>query len=119
MNAMLLLMAGFAALASAALGALAGRWWYGRRIAELLARLDKLERARQVAGQHSSQARRQIEQLQKDLAEQHRARAEARSARKRELSQSLDAAEQRTLRLDPAERPSLPAHGFADTQPLQ
>lgn len=118
MNAMQLLAAGFAALASAALGALALRWWCGRRIATLLARIDKLERARQLASQHSAQARRQIEQLQKDLAEQHRARADARSARKRDLSAALDANEQQTLRLDPAERPHLPAHGFAETQPM-
>lgn len=110
MNAMQLSMALLAALASMVIGALAGRWWVGRRVPELRARIDKLEHARSQAVQHAAQMRRQIEQLQKGLAAQHRARAEARSARKRELSDSLDAA---------TERSALPAHGFADTQPMQ
>lgn len=115
-----------AALSAAALGGGAVRWWCGRRMFELLARLDKLEKARQVAGQHAAQARRQIEQLQKDLAAQHKARAEARSARKRELDESLDAAGDSPTRIEgiategeaDTGRPVLPAHGFADTQPM-
>ena len=126
MNTAQWLLVGFAALTSAAIGACAGRWWYGRRTMELLVRLDKLERARQIAGQHAAQARRQIEQLQKDIAAQHKARADARASRRRELNETLDAASDRTIRVeraasdaaDDGDRPVLPAHGFADTQPM-
>lgn len=127
MNTVQWLVVGLAALTSAAMGAWAGRWWSGRRTLELLSRLDKLERARQTAGQHVAQARRQIEQLQKDVAAQHKARAEARASRKRELNETLDATSyDRTIRIErPASdaadnggAPVLPAHGFADTQPM-
>lgn len=110
---------GLAAIAAAASAAGAARWRYGRHAAALLARLDKLERARQLAGEHTAQARRQIEQLQKEVAAQHKARAEARMARKRE---SMPDAGDRTVRIEaPADSgppPSLPAHGFADTLPM-
>ncbi|MES3015796.1 MAG: hypothetical protein V4750_18975 [Pseudomonadota bacterium] len=87
-------------------------WWYGRRVSDLRQRIDKL---RNAATLHANQARHQITLLQKELAErpaltpvQRSARDEAQ-ARRAALDSQLDerAAESR-----------LPAHGFADTQPL-
>lgn len=89
-------------------------WWYGRKLGDLQQRFEKV---RQAAGQHATQARRQIAQLQQELAgrppldkTQRAARDEAAeaAARKAELESRLDAA-------GPVSRP---AHGFADTQPM-
>jgi hypothetical protein len=123
MDTMQWMVMGLAALTCGAGGACAGRWWSSRRVTDLLVRLDKLEKARQVAGQHAAQARRQIEQLQKDIAAQHKVRAEARTMRKRELSDALDASDQ-TVRLERSDRraheepATRPVHGFADTLPM-
>jgi DNA anti-recombination protein RmuC len=116
----------FTALAAVVLPAItfgACRLWHARRVRELHSRIEKIDRARQAAGQQAQQARKQIEQLQKELAAQHKARADAVSAHKRvqhlqetlreprrELPESL-------LDIDAA--PASPPHGFADTRPLQ
>jgi hypothetical protein len=99
------------------------RLWHGRRLRELLARLDKADRARQAASQQAQQARKQIEQLQKELAAQHKARAEAVSARKRSehLTQTLREPERTPIAsglILGSDAPSQPAHGFADTMPF-
>ena len=99
-------------------------WWYRRRLAEMLSRMEKIDRARLTAQQYVQQSRRQIEQLQKDLAAQHRARAEALSLRKRgqQMAEINRAFERevavRPTHREPMGRPALPADGFADTQPI-
>lgn len=89
-------------------------WWYGRKLGALQQRLDK---TREAATQHVGQARRQIAQLQKELVARPplselerntRDEVAAAASRRAALDQSLD----------PARPPRLPAHGFADTQPL-
>lgn len=103
-----------------------GQWWYRRRVAELLARMERLERARQGADQMAQQARRQVEQLQKDLATQHRAQADAARERRRTMASAASAAAassaaaRSTLEcmLDDAATPPTPKNGFADTQPM-
>lgn len=101
------------ALALVALTWWGSAWWYGRKLGELQARLDK---TRQAASRHVKQAERQIVKLQQELVERpprpavQRLRDEAAAAiaRRARLAQSLDEG-----------MPSrLPAHGFADTQPL-
>jgi hypothetical protein len=87
-------------------------WWYGRKLKELHERLLK---TRQAAGKHATQARRQIAQLQKDLAARtsveavQRQAAMAEAERRSSLIMTLD---------DEAPMSRLPLHGFADTQPL-
>ena len=91
------------------------------RMRELTQRLDKVERARQTAIQQSQQARRQIEQLQKDLAAQIKARSDATAARHRAPPEPAPRESPRDLveaLLDAEGPPSRPAHGFADTMPL-
>lgn len=120
MDTMPWMITALAAAVSAGASALVCRWWYGRRVGEMHARMQKVEQSRQVAAQHTTQMRRQIELLQKEIAAQHKARAEARAearaARKKQaLAESLDAAE-RTVVL--GHGGSRPMHGFADTLPM-
>lgn len=95
-----------------------------RRVRELTARIEKSERARAATSQQAQQARKQVEQLQKELAAQHKARAEAVLARRRSENQERQqqVQESRRLALDSLlmhdEAPSRPAHGFADTMPF-
>ena len=106
------------AAAFSALGAAGSRWWYRRYIDELRLRFASVDKARVEAHDKLTYAQRKIEQLQRELASRHRAQVQARAddqaARKRALNDALDAAEQ-TIVLGAR---SLPAHGFADTQPL-
>ena len=90
---------------------------HGRRVHELMSRIEKIERARQAAGQQAQQARRQIEQLQKDLAAQIKARSDAAAARHRAPPEPAPRESPRDLveaLLDAEGPPSRPAHGFAD-----
>ena len=93
-------------------------FWHARRVRALLARLDKVDRARQAAGQQAQQARKQIEQLQKELAAQHKARADAVSAHQRVVEVKRPAPELPASLLDIDAGPAMPTHGFADTMPL-
>jgi hypothetical protein len=108
----------------AALTYAACSWWHRRRLAETLGRMHKIDRARQTAELHVQQSRRQIEQLQKDLAALHRARAEALTMRKRAQAMAeINRAFEREVAVRPnhresSARPALPPDGFADTQPI-
>lgn len=117
MNAMTLFLLLCTATALTALTWWGAAWWYGRKLADLH---GKLEKTRQTATQAATATRRQISQLQKELAARaplakgaaaprpvHDEAAE-RAARKQALldDDSFD----KTIRL--------PAHGFADTQPM-
>ncbi len=107
-----------AALTAAAVGA--GHWWYRRRLAVLLAQLARLDQARHNADQMAQQARRQIEQLQKDLAAQHRARADALvQARKHPQPRPTVVVAAALSAGDTAAASRLPANGFADTEPMR
>jgi hypothetical protein len=66
MNAMTIVLLILTATALTALTWWGCTWWYGRKLAELQGRLEK---TRQTAAQSTAQTRRQIAQLQKELAE--------------------------------------------------
>lgn len=93
-------------------------WWYGRKIQGLIQRLHKSDKARLFSSQQTIQARKQIEALQKDLAAQHEAMAQAQVARQRarHLEEVLKAASAAEPTAD--QMALRPAHGFADTQPM-
>lgn len=113
----------------AAIGA--GHWWHRRRVTELLTQMSRLDRARQNSEQMAQQARRQIEQLQKDLATQRQAVADATKERRRAATAATAAAGAASAAattvaaraalermLDGAAAPLRPANGFVDTQPM-
>ena len=87
-------------------------WWFGRKLTAAAMRMSKHERARLFAEQQSDQARRQVEHLQKELAELrvHVSRGKQRThvvEGKQELEDML-------LNSGPA-KPVTPADPFADT----
>ena len=95
-------------------------WWFGRRMATLNHKLDKLDKARQFAGQQTSQARKQIEKLQAELVIQQRKLSQAHASKQRTEQLDLvlgaaDKAASASAASAPAERS---AHGFADTLPM-
>jgi hypothetical protein len=120
------LAGGASAAMVCAIGLWVGRWSLAPRMAELKSRIAHLEKARQVALEHSQQAKRQIEILQKEISLHQKARTQALAERRRsrELQDVLSESE-RTQVLPPRAVPGdnfnlsrLPAHGFADTQPI-
>lgn len=119
MNAMTIILLILTATALTALTWWGCTWWYGRKLAELQGRLEK---TRQTAAQSTAQTRRQIAQLQKELAErpaapQRKVRDEAAEAAQ---AAAAAAARRQTLEesLDTPTPSRLPSHGFADTQPM-
>jgi biopolymer transport protein ExbB/TolQ len=99
---------------------LACRWWYGRKLDAANHRLQKLEKARLFSTQQTLQARKQVEALQKDLAEQQETMAQVQVERQR--SRHLEAALKDAADAESeAQSEALgrrPSHGFADTQPM-
>lgn len=96
----------------------ASHWWSGRKIAELKAGRDKVEKARQLTQVQTAQTRRQIERLQAELA-----------AQQREMGERIRSSQQRVQQLQLALAASepvcaphhldAPVNGFADTQPME
>ncbi|WP_077038172.1 hypothetical protein [Pelomonas sp. KK5] len=102
-------------IVAGALAAGAAAWWlWGRRLAASLERVAKLEQNRQVSDQFASQARRQIGQLQAEMAELRQQAARSRSSRSKTAPVH---AEQDDLLLREVQRPS-PAEPFPATQIL-
>lgn len=88
-------------------------WWYGKQVKALQQRVDKLEKARHVAGQHAQQARKQIEQLHKQMVVLQQKRSDLQAAMQQHVDVDLPGAGGTG---DGA--PALPANGFADTMPM-
>jgi chromosome segregation ATPase len=113
------------AIGGAAVGG-AASWFaakarFGREAETLRSQADKAEKARQLATQQWQQARREVDQLQKDIMARGVARPAATPVRdaadeKRERAEAAEAALAAAMSDSP---PSvLPTHGFADTQPM-
>jgi len=90
----------------------ATRWWYRRQIAAWIHRAQKLERKFDAAAQQATQARRQIEKLQRELSEARRTAAIASSQLGSRVASRARAAA--PAEAEPAARPQ----GFADTLPM-
>ncbi|MDQ2733429.1 MAG: hypothetical protein M3Y55_00230 [Pseudomonadota bacterium] len=93
------------------------RWWYGRKLLVAAQRLHKSDQGRLFSQQQTLQAKKQIEALKKDLAEQRSVVSDSAANRKRtrELEQALAVAE-RAAEDNSNLMPLGPSHGFADTQ---
>ncbi|MEP7303449.1 MAG: hypothetical protein ABI699_18185 [Caldimonas sp.] len=93
------------------------RWWYGKKLAAAAHRLRKSDQSRLFSQQQTAQAKKQIEALKKELAEQRKALqdTEASRQRTRDLEVALLAAE-RAVEDNSDMMPLAPRNGFADTQ---
>jgi predicted Zn-dependent protease len=111
----LIISTGSAALSAVTWGI--SHWWYGRRIADAEQRLEKSEKAHQFASLQVTQARKQIERLQKELAAQHQKTVQlgARADQLHAVLRAGDAAAERSA----VGRAALPVDGFADTEPME
>jgi hypothetical protein len=116
MNFTTLLLLLFTASALAALSWWGCAWWYGRKLSDLQHRLEK---TRAAAAQTASANRNQISQLQKELADRP-AGAKAAPRASPDAAAAEAAARKRALLEDDSfdKTIRLPAHGFADTQPM-
>jgi len=97
------------------------RWWYGRKLLLAAQRLHKSDQGRLFSQQQTLQAKKQIDALKKELAEQRAAVSDSDVHRKRtrELEAALAAAEraaERAAEDNSNLMPLGPSHGFADTQ---
>lgn len=106
------------ALAVASLATWAGcRWWYGKKLVAAALRLHKSDQGRLFSQKQTLQAKKQIEALKKELAEQRKMLQDTETSRKRtrDLERALLAAE-RAAEDNSGMMPLAPTHGFADTQ---
>ena len=106
------------ALVVASLATWAGcHWWYGKKLLAAAHRLHKSDQGRLFSQQQTLQAKKQIEALKKELAEQRKALQDTEASRKRtrDLEQALLVAE-RAVEDKSGMMPLAPTHGFADTQ---
>jgi hypothetical protein len=96
------------------------RWWYGRKLAVAAQRLHKSDQGRLFSQQQTLQAKKQIDALKKELAEQRAALSDTETHRKRtrELELALAAAERAAEDNSNLMPLSPQSHGFADTQIL-
>jgi biopolymer transport protein ExbB/TolQ len=97
------------------------RWWYGRKLSAAAQRLHKADQGRLFSQQQTLQAKKQIDALKKELAEQRAALndTEIHRRRTRELEAALAAAElalERAAENGSGLMPLAASHGFADTQ---
>lgn len=117
------LIAAAAFLIGAGVAGAAAFWWFSRQMKAAAARVDKVEKARQFAGQQVTQARKQVEALQKELGD-------LKHAAKTVLRPAVRAAEAPPPAVPEALDPFLPlapvappppasADGFADTLVLK
>jgi len=98
-------------LAAASLGA----WWWGRKLKGSDARNSRLDHARQFAEQQGVQVRKQVEQLQKEVADLRQQLARAKPRQEVHVSPpapSREELENMLLRAPSAQAPE----AFPDTQ---
>ena len=112
--ALLIIGLGLASLATWA----ACRWWYGRKLVVAAQRLHKSDQGRLFSQQQTLQAKKQIDALKKELAEQRAALSDTEMHRKRtrELELALAAAERAAEDNSNLMPLGAQSHGFADTQ---
>jgi hypothetical protein len=96
----------------------ATRWWYLRQVSAWARRFDKADRKLQVALQQTTQMRKQIEKLQRELSEARRAAAVASSQLGSQRARPAPAAPAPDSSSSTAQAKAAPNNGFADTMPM-
>lgn len=90
-------------------------WWYRRKLAAARARVLKLEKARQISFQQTTQARKQLEQLQREIAELRQPTGQREVVKPKPLLSD----EPPRLPDNPLlarDQPKTASHGFAETR---
>jgi hypothetical protein len=114
-----LLLAAVGAAVGAAISWFVANARFGRRADVLKAQIDKAEKSRQQSAQMWQQARREVEQLQKDaLARGVPVKPSAAPERDLEAEKRDRTAAAEALLATTDGAPSVLPHGFADTQPM-
>lgn len=108
-------------MASGAAAWAAAMWSYGRKLAASVARVHKLEKARQIAFQKTSQARKQLAQLQEEIAELRQTAGQAATVTVENPPKPAPSRRHDNLlmALDAMDRRELPPQAFAETQVMQ
>lgn len=107
-----LVIAAFALGAALAWGG--AQWWFGRKLRAATAGRERVDKARQFAAEQASQARRQIESLQQEMA----ALRMGQSRRVAAVKPFAPPSSPVPLAGPEPTAPEPPGDGFADTQVL-
>jgi predicted negative regulator of RcsB-dependent stress response len=110
----------YAVLAVVLVGAAVGlgcRWWYRRQLETLAYRLAKLDTTHQSTLRSMSQARKQVDDLQRLVSEYRRKLTSIELARRR-LEAKAPILDPSTVAVSPAALPNMRLPGWADTQPM-
>jgi hypothetical protein len=123
MDTVSILVGAIGAAAGAAIGWFAARLRFAQEAEHLRGQLDKVDKARQQATHQWQQARREVDQLQKDMMARGvvaKPVTKAAPADPEADRRTRAAAAEAALREAASEGPpsAMPAHGFADTQPM-
>lgn len=95
--------------------------WYGRKLNAAHARVRKLEKARQTAYQQTATARKQVEQLQKEISDlrQPAGQREVVKPKPQVPDEPPRRQENPLLSSGSFDEPETPHHGFAETQVME
>lgn len=95
--------------------------WYGQKLTAAQARVRKLEKARQTSYQQTAAARKQVEQLQKEISDlrQPAGQRQVVKPKPQVADESPRRQDNPLLSSGSFDEPDTPHHGFAETQVME